>query len=95
MGPTEAIANFVARTASEDIPPEVFQHAKRHVIDTLGVAIGATSGSLAVKLAALVAGQTEGEAMLWNGNGRTTASEAAWVKAPWRMRWILMMAELH
>jgi 2-methylcitrate dehydratase PrpD len=79
MGPTEAIANFVTRTASEDIPPEVFQHAKRHVIDTLGVAIGASSGPLAAKLATLVAGQKEGEAMLWNGNGKTTASEAAWV----------------
>src|SRR4029077_17505213 len=79
MGPTETIANFVTRTASEDIPPEVFKHAKRHVIDTLGVAIDATSGPLDEKLATLVAGHGEGEAMLWNGNGRTTASEAAWV----------------
>jgi 2-methylcitrate dehydratase PrpD len=79
MGPTEAIANFVTRTASEDIPPDVFQHAKRHVIDTLGVAIGATPGPLAERLATLVVGQKEGEAILWNGNGRTTALEAAWV----------------
>ena len=57
MGTTETIANFIIRTTAEDIPPEVFKHAKRHVIDTLGVAIGATSGPLAKKLATLVAGQ--------------------------------------
>jgi 2-methylcitrate dehydratase PrpD len=79
MGTTEAIANFVTQTTSADIPREVFRHAKRHVIDTLGVAIGASSEPLAQNLAALVAGQREGETILWSGRGRTTALEAAWV----------------
>jgi 2-methylcitrate dehydratase PrpD len=79
MGTTEAIANFVTQTTAEDIPPEVFTHAKRHIIDTLGVAIGASSEPLAENLAALVTGQREGETILWSGRGRTTALEAAWV----------------
>jgi 2-methylcitrate dehydratase PrpD len=79
METTEAIANFVTHTTSADIPPEVFRHAKRHIIDTIGVAIGASSEPLAENLAALVAGQREGETILWNGRGRTTALEAAWV----------------
>ena len=56
MGTTEAIASFVTQTTAKDISLEVFKHAKRHVIDTLGVAIGATPGPLAEKLATLVAG---------------------------------------
>src|ERR687891_188200 len=79
MGPTEAIAKFVAQTTAEDIPSEVFKAAKRHGIDTLDVAIGASREPLAETLAALVAGQSEGEASLWNGRGRATALEAAWV----------------
>src|SRR5262249_57632622 len=78
MGTTEAIVNFVTQTTSEDIPAEVFKHAKRHVIDTLGVAIGATLEPLAENLAAVIAGQRQGETVLWNGRGRTTALEAAW-----------------
>jgi 2-methylcitrate dehydratase PrpD len=79
MGTTEAIANFVTQTTTADIPPEVLRHAKRHIIDTLGVAIGASSEPLAENLAALVTGQREGETILWSGRGRTTALEAAWV----------------
>jgi 2-methylcitrate dehydratase PrpD len=79
MGPTEAIAKFVAQTTVEDIPAEVFKHAKRHSIDTLGVAIGASGEPLAETLTALVAGQREGEAILWNGRGRAAVLEAAWV----------------
>ncbi len=33
----EALAKFVARTQLDEIPPEVQQHAKRVVLDTLGV----------------------------------------------------------
>ena len=69
MGTTEAIVDFVTQTTSEDIPAEVFKHAKRHVIDTLGVAIGATLEPLADNLAAVVAGLREGETVLWNGRG--------------------------
>ena len=79
MGTTEAIVDFVTQTTSADIPAEVFKHATRHVIDTLGVAIGATLEPLADNLAAVVAGLREGETALWNGRGRTTALEAAWV----------------
>ena len=67
MGTTEAIVDFVTPTTSADIPAEVFKHAKRHVIDTLGVAIGATLEPLADNLAAVVAGLREGETALWNG----------------------------
>src|SRR5215813_5782897 len=79
MGTTEAIVDFATQTTSEDIPTEVFKHAKRHVIDTLGLAIGATLEPLAENLAAVIAGQRQGETVLWNGRGRTTALEAAWV----------------
>jgi 2-methylcitrate dehydratase PrpD len=78
VGVTENIASFVARTTAEDIPSEVFARAKRHVIDTLGVGIGASRGPIARILSKVVRGEKAGEAFLWDGSGRASASDAAW-----------------
>ncbi len=79
MGVTQSIASFLTGTKVRDIPPEVFPRARRHVIDTLGVAIGSSRGRLAEILSAVLPGGKEGESVLWNGSGRATALNAAWV----------------
>ena len=79
MGPTEAIAEFAARTKAEDIPSEVLTRAKQHVVDTLGVALASSRGSISAIVREVARGSTEGEASLWCGAGKSTAADAAWV----------------
>jgi 2-methylcitrate dehydratase PrpD len=77
MGTTEEIAGFLAATCVDDIPAEVLALAKRGVIDTLGVAIGAASHPVADILAKTFPPANAGEVSLWNGRGRTSALDAA------------------
>lgn len=79
MSATENIANFIAGTRAQDIPPRVFALAKRNVIDTLGVAIGASQSGVAGALRKLAAPTHQGEAFLWNGQGRAAVTDAAWM----------------
>lgn len=77
MGATEEIANFLGATRIEDIPEEVLVLAKRGVIDTLGVAIGAAAHPLAEILATTFPPTAAGEAFLWHGRGKSNALDAA------------------
>lgn len=79
MGLTESLAQFAARTKKEGIPPGVLKAAKRHFIDTLGVALGASKSAIAGILSKVVARREGGESSLWDGSGRAGAAEAAWV----------------
>jgi 2-methylcitrate dehydratase PrpD len=79
MGPTQAIAEFATRTKAEENPPELYGRAKRHVVDTLGVALAASHSSISAILGEVVQGSAEGESSLWNGAGKSRAADAAWV----------------
>jgi len=79
MSATENIANFIAGTKAQDIPPQVFPLAKRNVIDTLGVAIGASQSAIAEALLRLAVPTQHGAAFLWNGQGRAAVTDAAWM----------------
>src|SRR3989304_73499 len=79
MGPTEAIAEFVVHTKAENIPAEVYGRAKRHIVDTLGVALASSRGPISAILGEVIEGSAEGESSLWNGRGKTKATDAAWV----------------
>ncbi len=79
MGPTEAIAEFVAHTKAENIPTEVYGRAKRHIVDALGVALASSQGSISAILGELIEGSADGESSLWNGRGKSKPADAAWV----------------
>jgi 2-methylcitrate dehydratase PrpD len=79
MGVTEEIASFVTTTDARDLSTQVLAAAKRHVIDTLGVALGGTTMALAGPLTEIVGRAANGEAFLWNGSGRASAADAALV----------------
>lgn len=79
MSATESIANFIAGTKVADIPASVLALAKRNLIDTLGVAIGATESAVDGALRKLPLASRSGEALLWNGRGRAAALDAAWM----------------
>jgi 2-methylcitrate dehydratase PrpD len=79
MFPTETIANFIARTKTQDIPERVFALAKRSLIDTFGVALGATQSGVDGALRKLAQTTQPGDAFLWNGQGRAAATDAAWM----------------
>ena len=79
MGPTEAIAEFVAGTKAGNIPLEALNKAKEHVVDTLAVAFASSNSALSGILREMVKGSGEAESSLWTGTGRSTAADAAWV----------------
>jgi 2-methylcitrate dehydratase PrpD len=77
MGATEQIADFLVATRTDDIPAEVLALAKRGVIDTLGVAVGAASHPVADILTKTFPPASAGEVFLWNGRGKTGVLDAA------------------
>jgi 2-methylcitrate dehydratase PrpD len=77
MGTTEEIASFLAATGVDDIPGEVLALAKRGVIDTLGVAIGAASHPVAGILTKTFPPATAGDVSLWSGRGKANTLDAA------------------
>jgi 2-methylcitrate dehydratase PrpD len=79
MGVTGSIAGFVAGASAGAIPNNVIASAKRHVIDTLGVALGGTRMALAQPLAQVCSRGAAGESFLWDASGRTSAGDAALV----------------
>jgi 2-methylcitrate dehydratase PrpD len=79
MSVTENIATFLSGCKPEDIPSAVIAPAKRHVIDTFGVAIGGTRAAPAKPLAQVFSRGKDGESFLWDGSGRTNAGDAAWI----------------
>lgn len=78
MGTTEEIATFVATSRSKGVPNPVFAPAKRGIIDTLGVALGAAAHPVGDILSKTFP-TGPGEACLWNGRGKTANLDAALV----------------
>ncbi len=76
---TEEIAAFICRTRAQDVPSSVFPLAKRNLIDTVGVALGASQSAVADALRKLAGPTHSGEVLLWNGRARATAMDAAWI----------------
>ncbi|HLN86716.1 MAG TPA: MmgE/PrpD family protein, partial [Candidatus Limnocylindrales bacterium] len=79
MSVTESIANFIAGAKVADIPASVLALARRNLIDTLGVTIGAAESAVDSALRKLPLASRSGEAFLWNGQGRAAALDAAWM----------------
>jgi 2-methylcitrate dehydratase PrpD len=79
MSASQAIGDFIAGTKAQDIPAPVFASAKRNLIDTLGVAIGAAGSNVDMALRKLASANAPGDALLWNGHARTAAIDAAWM----------------
>lgn len=76
MGTTEEIAAFVAATRREGVPAPVLALAKRGVIDTLGVAIGAAAHPVGEILSKTLPPGND-EVCLWNGRGKVAVLDAA------------------
>jgi 2-methylcitrate dehydratase PrpD len=79
MGATEEIATFISSFDARQIPDTILAPAKRHVIDTLGVALGGTTMALAQPLAHVIPRGAAGECFLWDGSGSSNAADAALV----------------
>jgi len=77
MGATEEIAEFVAATRTGGIPDAVLGLAKRGVIDTLGVAIGAAAHPIGDILSKTLSPTSTGAVCLWNGRGKVDAMDGA------------------
>src|SRR5262245_29807460 len=74
---TETLARYVTSLRYGDLPPSAVKEAKRHVIDSLGCAIGGSGSEpalIARRVAPAVAG---GPAARVLGEGRLTTLEAA------------------
>jgi 2-methylcitrate dehydratase PrpD len=79
MGATEDIATFISSFDARRMTNTILALAKRHVIDTLGVALGGTTMALAQPLADVIPRGPTGECFLWDGSGSTNAADAALV----------------
>jgi 2-methylcitrate dehydratase PrpD len=79
MGATEDIAAFIRDFGARELPQAVIAPAKRHMIDTIGVALGGTTMALAQPLAQVIARSPTGASFLWDGSGSTNAADAALV----------------
>ena len=81
---TRLIADFVTSTRYNDVPPDVITSIKMHVLDAVGIALGAysTQHPLIQALICLTthAGGKE-EATLWGAGIKVPAPEAAFVNA--------------
>lgn len=77
MGSTEEIAAFVTAACHEGVPAPVLTLAKRGVIDTLGVAIGAAAHPIGAILSKTFPPTQAGNVCLWNGRGKVDALHGA------------------
>jgi 2-methylcitrate dehydratase PrpD len=79
MGTTQEVATFIAGIKGREVGDSVIAAAKRHLIDTFGVALGGTTMTLARPLAEVIARGPSGESFIWDGSGRANAADAALV----------------
>lgn len=77
MGASAEIADFIVASRNQGVPAPVLALAKRGVIDTLGVAIGAASHPIGEILSRTFPPTGSAEVCLWNGRGRVAALDAA------------------
>ena len=79
MSTTRALADFVARTEFDQLPPFVVMETKRLLLDTIGCAIGGVhteKGRLAIKLAETLGGPPE--TSLFGTNQKVSAASSAY-----------------
>ncbi|SAK73624.1 MmgE/PrpD family protein [Caballeronia hypogeia] len=73
----ERLANFIADSSFDDLPHEVVEKAKRHLLDTLGAALaGARTEPARVARAVM---DSTGDAVIWGTSRRTHARDAAFI----------------
>lgn len=74
----EQLGAFVTQVTYDELPPEVVEKAKRHILDTFGAALaGATSEEVARVKAALLAAEPGGSAPVWGTDHLATPRNAA------------------
>ncbi len=80
MEPTRQLANFVAQTGFEQIPPEVVRETKRCVLNYLGTALGASQHE-AVRLLAQAAKEMGGhpQATILGSHAKSSVQQTAMV----------------
>ena len=72
------LSTFVAEARCEDLPPEIVEKAKRHILDTLGAGLaGATSEEAKRSLAALLSTDGPGAAVVWGTQSKLSPRNAA------------------
>jgi 2-methylcitrate dehydratase PrpD len=79
MPMTQDLAAFVARVGKDGAPPEARAVAKTGFIDCIGTMIAGSREPITATLMTALAPLPPGEAKLWFGETRTSASEAALV----------------
>ena len=80
--PLDPVAAHVARTRTENLPPEVVERVKTFLLDTLGVGIAGSSGAQVAELIAVARGWgAEPEASILASGERMGAQSAALVNA--------------
>src|SRR5699024_9926918 len=81
---TQRIADFVARLAYDDLPPEVVTKTKLHLLDTIGCALAFArypAGTAAHDYVQRMPAPPEDAATVTNYGGRATAEVAAFANA--------------
>ena len=74
----EQLGAFVTQVTYDELPPEVVEKAKRHILDTFGAALaGATPEEAARVKAALLAVEPGGSAPVWGTDHLATPRNAA------------------
>jgi 2-methylcitrate dehydratase PrpD len=74
----EELGAFIARTTYEQLPPEVVEKAKRHILDTFGAALaGAASGEAARAKGALLGIESGGTTPIWGTSESAAPRNAA------------------
>lgn len=72
------LGTFAAEARYADLPPEIVEKAKRHILDTLGAGLaGATSEEAKRTLAALLATDGPGSAVVWGTHQSLSPRNAA------------------
>ncbi len=72
------LGSFVANARFEDVPTEIVEKAKRHILDTMGAGLaGATSEEAKRALAALLATDGAGPSVVWGTRRKLSPRNAA------------------
>jgi len=74
------LGSFIANARYEDVPADIVEKAKRHILDTLGAGLaGATSEEAKRSLAALLLTDGPGPAVVWGTRSRLSPRNAAFI----------------
>ncbi len=72
----QRLARFCVETRFEDLPPELVEKAKRHILDTFGATLAGAASEIAGTVRRTL-GQESGNAPVWGTRQRTDAIRAA------------------